>query len=275
LAMQEEDAQILIQLGLTVSQAKVYLTLLKLGQATGKAIAQSSKVARQEVYRILSDLHEEGLVEKIIASPTGFKPVPIEQCLHMLLKQKKRDISDAEKKAIKLIQHFSVKSPKALLEKESFFIMVSEKEAYLRKFRNSIENAKTSFDMLLHWKCFRYGMIEDTQLWRKAVERGVKVRFVVYEFEDEKNVSDITQILMSKGSFEIRYLFTPPPATISIIDNKETSITVSTTPSPHDTPSLWSNNLGLITIFQDYFELTWRAPKIKEHKNQISSPNII
>lgn len=273
--MQEEDAQILIQLGLTVSQAKVYLTLLKLGQATGKVISQLSKVARQEVYRILSDLHEKGLVEKIIASPTGFKPVPIEQCLHMLLKKKKRDISDAEKKAIKLIQHFSVKSPKAFLEKESFFIMVSEKEAYLRKFRNSIENAKTSFDMLLHWKCFRKGMIEDTQLWRKAVERGVKVRFVVYEFEDEKNVSEITQILMSKGSFEIRYLFTPPPATISIIDNKETSITVSTTPSPHDTPSLWSNNFGLITIFQDYFELMWRAPKIKEHKNQISSPNII
>jgi len=38
MAFQEEDAKILVKLGLTISEAKVYLSLLKFGQTTGKAL---------------------------------------------------------------------------------------------------------------------------------------------------------------------------------------------------------------------------------------------
>ncbi|MEM4733518.1 MAG: helix-turn-helix domain-containing protein, partial [Candidatus Bathyarchaeia archaeon] len=77
----KEDVQTITKLGLTTSQVKVYLSLLQQKKATAKTISNFSKIARQEVYRVLSDLYEKGLVEKIIAKPTEFKAVPIEDCL--------------------------------------------------------------------------------------------------------------------------------------------------------------------------------------------------
>lgn len=257
MAFQEEDAKILMKLGLTTSEAKVYLSLLKFGQATGKALSQGSRLARQEVYRILCELHKKGLVEKVIATPTQFNPIPVEDCLQMLINQRKNEVSETELKASMLLKRFKKSSSCMLQEKESSFVLVPEKEAYRRKFKGSIDNARVSCDMLLHWECFRYGMVEDTETWEKAIKQGVKARFIVYNAKQEKTITRVIQSLSKKGSLEVRHVFTPPPATIAIFDKKETCITVSPMPSPDSTPSLWSNNLGLIAVFQDYFELKW------------------
>ena len=210
MAIQEEDIRILMRLGLTSSQAKVYLALLRLGQATGKALSQHSKVARQEVYRVLAELQEKGLVEKIIAAPTEFKPIPIEDCLSILIKRKEKKISEIKIEATKLLQQFKENKENTIQEYEPQFILVPEKEAYLRRFINAIENTQTSCCMILHWNCFRYGMIEDTELWKKTVEKGVKIRFIVYKSKDEKAVSRIAQTLKNMGSFKVKYIFTPP-----------------------------------------------------------------
>lgn len=87
-----------MQLGFNRLQAEVYVALLSLGQATGKALSQHSKVARQEVYRILKELQEKGLVEKIIVMPTKFKALPIEDCLRTLIERKKKKFLKQRKK---------------------------------------------------------------------------------------------------------------------------------------------------------------------------------
>jgi sugar-specific transcriptional regulator TrmB len=63
--VEEEFVQILTRLGLTISQAKVYLALLELKKATGKITAKHSEVARQEAYRVLGELQEKGRVSDI------------------------------------------------------------------------------------------------------------------------------------------------------------------------------------------------------------------
>ena len=104
--VEQEATQILNRLGLTSSQAKVYLTLLKLEQATAKTISNTSKVARQEVYRVLVELEENSLVERIIAVPTEFKPISIENGLSFLIGEKRKEISDIQKEAKKLSSKF-------------------------------------------------------------------------------------------------------------------------------------------------------------------------
>lgn len=264
---QDEDIQTLTKLGLTVLQARVYLTLAKSGKATIKTISKASEIDRSDIYRIVYKLHELGLVEKMITTPNTFRAVPIREGLPMLLKRKTKEHNEITAKAKKLLQKYEKNSEETALQKEECqFILVPKKEAARRKFKKAIENTQTSCDMILHWECFRYGMLEDTEIWKKTVEKGVKVRFIVYKSENEKAVSRIVQILKKKGSFKVRYIFTPPPATIAIFDKKETIITISPIPHPRETPNLWSNNPGLIAIFQDYFEIMWRASKEAEHK---------
>jgi len=272
MSSRHEDIQALTKLGLTVLQAKIYLTLAKSGRTTIKTISQASEIDRSDVYRIVSKLQEKGLVEKTIAKPNTFKAMPIHDGLPMLLRRKAEEYNEIEAKAKELLQKYEKNNEKEILQRdESQFILVPKKEAARRKFANAIENTQVSCDMILHWECFRYGMMEDTETWKKTVEKGVKIRFIVYKSKDEKAVSRIVQILKKKGSFKIRYIFTPPPATISIFDKKETIITISPTPHPREAPNLWSNNPSLIAIFQDYFELTWRASKENKHKKIITT----
>jgi sugar-specific transcriptional regulator TrmB len=267
---QDEDIQTLAKLGLTVLQARVYLTLAKSGKATIKTISKASKIDRSDIYRIVSKLQELGLVEKMITTPNTFRAVPIREGLPMLLKRKAEEYNEIKAKAKELLQKCEENSEETALQRdECQFILVPKKETARRKFTNAIENTQTSCDMILHWECFRHGMIEDTETWKKTVEKGVKTRFIVYKSENEKAVSRIVQILKKKGSFKVRYIFTPPPATISIFDKKETLITISPIPHPRETPNLWSNNPGLIAIFQDYFELMWRTSKEDKHKETL------
>lgn len=264
---QHEDIQALTKLGLTVLQARVYLTLAKSGKATIKTISKASEIDRSDVYRIVSKLQELGLVEKMITAPNTFKAMPIHDGLPMLLRRKAEEYNEVEAKAKELLQKYEKNSEETTLQRdECQFILVPKKEASRRKFTNTIDNTQTSCDMILHWECFRYGMTEDTETWKKTVKKGVKIRFIVYKPESEKAVSRIVQDFEKEGSFKVRYVFTPPPATIAIFDKKETIITISPTPHPRETHNLWSNNPGLIAIFQDYFELMWRTSKKDKHK---------
>jgi sugar-specific transcriptional regulator TrmB len=266
---QDEDVQTLTKLGLTVLQARVYLTLAKSGKATIKTISKASEIDRSDTYRIVSKLQELGLVEKMITTPNTFRAVPIRVGLPMLLKCKAEEHNEIKAKAKELLQKCEENNEETTLQRDECQFILVPKKASRRKFTNTIENTQTSCDMILHWECFRYGMIEDTETWKKSVEKGVKTRFIVYKSENEKAVSRIVQILKKKGSFKVRYIFTSPPATISIFDKKETFITISPTPHPRDTPNLWSNNPGLIAIFQDYFELMWRTSKEDKHKKTL------
>jgi sugar-specific transcriptional regulator TrmB len=264
LELNQDEALTLSQLGLTFSQAKVYLSLLRLGQATGKTISEQSKMARQEVYRIIRELNEKGLIEKIISAPTEFKPITIDACVNMLVKQRQNDLGETEKKAREMLENFKTLKNVVKPLEPSFFILIPEKEAYLRKFKSWIDNTQKSCDMLLSWECFRFGMTQDTETWKKAVNRGVNIRFMVYNYRDEKNVLQVLKRLKRKGNLKVKFISTQPPSTMTIFDKSEASFSISPTAQPHETPNLWTNNPGLIEVFQDYFDNKWLSHKERQ-----------
>lgn len=94
----EEDAETLAAIGLTSTQAKVYLTLASLRQAKARTIYKNSGVPRQDIYRILTELEGKSLVEKIIAAPTEFRAIPLQDGLSVLLKHKAHEYKEIEKK---------------------------------------------------------------------------------------------------------------------------------------------------------------------------------
>jgi len=53
----------LMNLGLTLHESKVYLTLLRLGKGTALDIAEHSDLKRPTIYSIITSLEEKGLVE--------------------------------------------------------------------------------------------------------------------------------------------------------------------------------------------------------------------
>lgn len=77
----------LVTLGLTPTQARVYLTLLADGAATGYAVARSSGLARANVYQALSVLVQRGLASRHDAPGGVYRATPPEAAVALFAAQ--------------------------------------------------------------------------------------------------------------------------------------------------------------------------------------------
>ena len=96
--IQDKDVETLTSLGLTVLQAKVYLALVKSGDLTIKEISKNADVARQDLYRITSELQKLGLVERLITIPTKFRAMELTHGISILLQLRREKEAEMEKK---------------------------------------------------------------------------------------------------------------------------------------------------------------------------------
>ena len=90
---------LLKEIGLTESEKKVYLALLRLGTSTRSNIVKESGISGSKVYEVLEKLQEKGLTSTFIENKVkNFKSTNPSQLLNYLEK-KKEDISSLEKQA--------------------------------------------------------------------------------------------------------------------------------------------------------------------------------
>jgi len=90
---------LLKEIGLTDSEKKVYLALLKLGISTRNNIVKESGIAGSKVYEVLEKLQEKGLASNFIENKVKhFKPTNPNQ-LFNYLEKKKENIALLEKQA--------------------------------------------------------------------------------------------------------------------------------------------------------------------------------
>src|SRR3989338_5413788 len=93
------NEQVLQELGLSISEIKVYLSLMRLGESTTGAIVDESGVAVSKVYNVLEKLIKKGLVSYTLKKKTKyFIPAPPDRLLDYYkekedsLKKKKEDL---------------------------------------------------------------------------------------------------------------------------------------------------------------------------------------
>jgi sugar-specific transcriptional regulator TrmB len=103
-SLDKNNEETLLDLGLTTSQARVYIANIKLGKVKAKDICKESGIGRQEVYRVLTELLELGLIEKVIGTPMEFDAVPLSRGIILLLNRKRTELFELEVKAKELAQ---------------------------------------------------------------------------------------------------------------------------------------------------------------------------
>jgi sugar-specific transcriptional regulator TrmB len=260
-SIQEEDIRTLTKLGCVPSQAKLYLSLLKIGEANGKTISNLSGMPRQEVYRILCELQEIGLVEKVIAIPSQFRAVPIQDGLSILLMQKAREYGEAEKETRKLIRKLGnnlEKTPR--IEEEPELIVIPKKEALIKRLGNGLKNTRWSIDIVTTTQRFLQAMELFFEIYEKALERGVEVK-VITEKVGNETLPENVQSLLPKPNFRLRCVVTRPPANLAIFDKREAFVAVIPAASLAESPAIWTNYPSFLAMYQDHFETMWGQAK--------------
>jgi sugar-specific transcriptional regulator TrmB len=257
---QEDDVIVLTHLGLTKLQAEVYLTLTKLGKATAKTVGTASAIDRANVYRVILTLQKHGLVEKTITTPTLFKAIDIQDAIKMLLKQKAKEYKEVEIKTKKMIKNYLKPTNGTLLTDECQFALIPENTEAICKIFN--KKSEKTFDLMFCLAAVQGPNKDVRLLFKKFISRNVKVRILICVNFDHNQLKKIELFRKEKTvhfkddpKFEVRYIYLNSPITLSLLDNKEALL--NTSPYPHGTPSLWTNNPVLVSILHEFFEKNW------------------
>jgi len=252
-----EDIENLTQLGLTSSQAKIYLALLSLERANGRTISTHAKVARQEAYRLLSELEAKGLVERKIGTPTEFRSIAPEIWVPNLIQEKKKKILEMQKRSAKLM-NLPMKKKSITLEDESPELsLVSGREANINKMIQAIRTAKQSIDIITTSKRASFLV---PLLWdeiKNSINKEIKIQLLINK--TEKNDLPIRNLreVENKPFFSLKYITAEPATAFWVVDKKQVKITTNPDRDFGDATSLWSEISTLATIFSRYFETTW------------------
>jgi sugar-specific transcriptional regulator TrmB len=259
LALVELGEKTLREIGLTLSQARVYLALVKLGtHSTVKTVSVFSKVARQDVYRTLTELRELSLVEMVIGNPALFRAIPLQEAVAILMERKNQRTRELLAEASELFKLFAVNEVSRLYQENHQFVLIPKKEALICRIKKVIEGAQESILIISPWRELTQWLFNLHESWEQALKRGVKVQWITEKKEDQRLVTEITRALIKDPNFTLRTESTSSMLRFGIYDGKEVFITVSSTPTATESPALWTNNPAITFIVKDYFETKWQ-----------------
>ncbi|MCW4019214.1 MAG: hypothetical protein NWF00_11150 [Candidatus Bathyarchaeota archaeon] len=261
--LEDEKIQVLVGLGLTTLQARAYLALSSLGVAQTKAVSKISHIARQDLYRIMASLQKQCLVEKTIRSPATYKATPMKEGISILLQRKTEEYSNLQIETEKMVNNFQKSAFKSKLRIEevapSQFFMISEGKLLGKTLGERNRVVERSLDVAGPWKSTRAVLFNlELNTFKKALKRGVRIRWVTEAHEKDKYIKKALQILKKHPLFEIRYFVPPIPLQTAIYDEKEVIMCIAVYPSP-DITSICSDNAMFVKVALNYFEEVWNG----------------
>ena len=88
--------EMLMKLGLTKNESKVYTYLNKNGLKEAKEITQYQKVTRTQIYHLLTALQNKGIVTLISDTPAKFEGIALEKAFDILIDNEQKKIIDLQ-----------------------------------------------------------------------------------------------------------------------------------------------------------------------------------
>ena len=251
------DVGVLVGLGLTGRQARVYLALLKTGGGKAKPIAALSHVNRQEVYRLIDSLQELGLVQRNVTLPTTFTATPISDGVKLLLQHKTSELSVMCQKAKHLTKKLSQTNPTPLAIAAKPCLGTVFEGDRGRKYCSAIKEAQHTIEVATTWNRFKQLTTHFETQFQNALKKGVTIHIVTEKPPNHHLPKWINTAISKKNSFKLKIQPNSPDASISIFDHTQTAIAFNPDASLTKGPDLWTNSPTLIALSQTYFNTIW------------------
>ncbi len=255
----EDCVSILCELGLSISQAKIYLSLAKSKNLKAQEISAISGIARPYVYGVLVQLEEAGLVDKTISKPEEFHAIPIEECIHRLLQIRIVKTAELQMKGYEIAQNFKQNTNNEELSKESQFTLIQNREAVYAKAEKMVRSAQKTVCFVALKRRLLAWISNYSQLLDEALVRGVDFKIILPKSNIDRGVGEPIEALMKYPNFHLRLTSEYPDVGFSIWDKNEIQLSTSNEDTPFPHPTLWSKNKCLVNLSQNYFDFLWKS----------------
>jgi sugar-specific transcriptional regulator TrmB len=261
LSLQEHGEKILHELGLTFSQAKLYIALVRFnGCATANELSVFSSIARQDVYRLLEELQRVGLVEKIVGNPATFRAIPVKETISILMERRVQRTSTLLRESAEFLAKFPEKNSAEKPQDNSQFVLIPKGEMIARTIEKTIKATSHEILVITPWREFVQWLFAMHELWRQAIERGVKMRWIT-ESKPQTSDSGLETVytILGHPDFRLRTIKEPPKEKLGIYDSREVFIAAVDKQNAAESPALWTNNPTMVYILQEYLEMKWKT----------------
>ncbi len=257
--LQDHGEKILYELGLTQSQARVYLSLIRLGgQSTVKTVSDFAGIARQDVYRITTELQQLSLIETVIGNPYIFKAVPMREVVSFLVERRRKKTRTLLTEATEFLHNLSdAAAETTTAQGSSQFVLIPKKEVVMRRTEKSISTIKEKLQIFTPWREQTQWLFRQSGLFHQALARGVNIQVITEKPNAAETCPEILRVLLKEPNFQLRNSPNPHQPRFSIFDSREVFIATLTKPNAGESPALWTTSPPIIRILEDYFEMKW------------------
>ncbi len=247
------DTNILEQVGLTESETKVYLALLKLGETTAGPIVDEAKVTRSKIYDILERLKNKGLVSHITKEATKYFSAADPSNILDYLEEKENEIINKKE---------SVKNLLPQLEQQYRQIMESKiAEIYIgmKGMQNAFSLLVKEFSSDEEYYAFGAGKGENIEkiqvffdrLHKERIKKNVKAKIIF-----NKSSKGLFKSQEKSKLVEVKYLIESTPAAINIYKNFIIIAILTIEPI-----TFLIRNKEIAFSFKEYFRVMWKIAK--------------
>jgi sugar-specific transcriptional regulator TrmB len=258
-----KDEQFFVHSGLTITETKLYLILIKNGPSTIGNLSKETGIQRPNLYKIIDSLSLKGLVEKELSSPIKYKATPPKEAVNMLIENKKNRLLELKKTGRTIAKDLEHKSETNRCNEPSLsenrFIVIRGESIIVNRFKTTLNASSKSLDLVTTKNTFSSAITSFSNNYYEAIKRGVKIHIITEDHQPLIGACRIIQKLSQNPCFIVRFL--PPQACVdaivSIFDEKETFTTFSIAANQTDPSTLWSNNHSFVSVMQSYFESKW------------------
>lgn len=242
------DRELFYSLGLTPNEARVYVSLLELGNAQVAQITEKSGIHRRNVYDSISRLMEKGLVSSVIVNNNKiFSPVNPKRFLE-IIDEKGYKLNDLKKRFRQIMPELE--------------LMAKLKDSHDVRFFKGTEGLKSVFEDILRTgePYIGYGPRNELMdilkhYYRHFIERRVKAKISAKlicgeQSRDYKKLNPYIQIRYIPQEYSSK-------AALRIYGSKVAILLLS----KEDPLAIVIKNKAIAEGYRKYFEVMWKASK--------------
>ena len=250
----EENIKTLVNLGITGTQAKICLALVRLGTSTISEIADASEVARPDTYRAVVELEKKGLIEKIVSTPAKYELLPLPEVLAILIDRRETESQELREKTVILLNEYE-NLTNTQPSDDCQFVLVPSGKAFSNRLQKLTIKSKKSICVITHQKTLTQFLDFTQEIFDSTMEKEVNIRIIT---EKSKNNSLIKRVhsLQQKAHLEIRFVDILPPFSLVTFDEKEILLSTQNQ-GRNESLVVYSNNLSLVELSQSHFNDSW------------------
>jgi HTH-type transcriptional regulator, sugar sensing transcriptional regulator len=249
LTLSERAAAAVEALGLTGSEVKAYVALLKGGTMTASEVSRTARIPYSKVYDALESLHKRGWIEEQKSRPIVYTAKPPDAALEEL--KARQETERRENEQVALDELMGIYVSRGEQEKPDIWIMRGTNEI-LSRVKNLLLNCRTELLVALPTQLLPFTeTIEPLLVALK--EKGVKTMILTSPEITEGSAAGLHKYA------DIRTRKTMYGGGL-ISDSREVVLLLGGG-EPGGLPlAIWASHHGLASFAKDYFEFLWSSP---------------